>query len=82
MDHSVYGYLERQTTEELCCIIHYCLTRDSLSIQEPIIRSAMEIIRSRYNALPDDLDKQLIQYAYLLDVWIQTEQEINGKRDR
>ena len=24
-DHSVQGYLERQSTEELCSILNYCL---------------------------------------------------------
>ena len=48
-DHSVQGYLERQSTEELCLILNYCLDINRFRQYEDSIRIILKILHNRYD---------------------------------
>lgn len=50
MDHSVQGYLQRRTTEELRSILDGYSGRELLSVEADIVDMILEILRQRMDA--------------------------------
>ena len=48
-DHSVQGYLERQSTEELCSILNYCLDINRFRQYKDSIRIILKILQKQYD---------------------------------
>ena len=46
-DHSLRGYLERRTTEELDAILAYCLQDDNYKSYEYVIKEIISILLER-----------------------------------
>ena len=46
-DHSVYGYLQRRTTEELRRILDDYYSRTLIPAEEEIVEMILEILRER-----------------------------------
>ena len=68
MDHSVKGYLSRRTTEELHFIIRSYLQKESITFYDAYaVRTAIELIKSRFLCDPAVVATQLEQYQRLLE---------------
>ena len=50
MDHSVQGYLQRRTTEELRSILDGYSGRELFPVEADIMEIILEILRQRMNA--------------------------------
>ena len=46
-DHSVQGYLQRRTTEELQCILAGYLNRPLIPVEEDIVEMILDILLKR-----------------------------------
>ena len=57
MDHSVRGYLERQSDFELQCTIRYCLNQEDLQHYGQFVLMGIHILESRYPDRPEHIDK-------------------------
>ena len=49
MDHSIYGYLQRRTTEELHNILSGYLDMRRSEYEEEVVRMILEILEKRKN---------------------------------
>lgn len=47
-DHSLRGYLQRQTTEKLESILEYCLQEENYTNHEHIILEILDILNDRF----------------------------------
>lgn len=72
MDHSVQGYLERRSTEELRSILKYCLDINRFRQYEDSIRIILKILQKRYEETPHEIPQ------YLYEMW---DRIVEGKTD-
>ncbi len=66
MDHSIMGYLQRRTTEELQGILHAYLYQKTEEVYTPTVCSAVEILKLRYDVLPAALACDIAQFEAIL----------------
>ena len=54
-DHSLRGYLNRRSTEELNAILAYCLQEENYASYEHVILEILSVLNDRF--VPDDTSK-------------------------
>ena len=52
IDHSLRGYLQRRTTEELEAILAYCLREENYQNYEYVILEILSVLRQRDRQQP------------------------------